>query len=484
MEKGDPPVEAYFGDEPALQVFLDDKPVLPEEMIICSLKDWQETGWKPPQSQEHKRRNKENLEEKIEYYNCRVAVDPELGRLALLDGEAFGEDDNGPLVQVSYSYGFGGEIGGGPYNRMDHLRKWIDSSGWDRLKDDEISIKKGVFIQEISRKGKSLKEALSAWKDYAGGRKNTIGLIIITDSNSVADRRSIGDRSNAAVRIEMPADSKLAVIAATWPKSADGKWLIDNLEPDGLRPHLKADLQIEGQASSELILDGLLIDGKMELLSSIGRLRLSDCTLVPNDGGLAVLESADGTSIEMQSCIIGPINLKSKFSRLEIWESIIDGKGGEAISGKCVELKLQASTVLGKTAAMALEAENSIFTGMVTATRGQAGCIRFCYLPFDSITPRRYRCQPDKALKEAEKPEEREAILKRLIAAFTSICYGDPGYGQLSRSIPEEILYGSEDGSEMGAFYSLEQPQREANLRDCLEEYLPIGLNAGIFYVD
>jgi hypothetical protein len=35
----------------------------------------------------------------------------------------------------------------------------------------------------------------------------------------------------------------------------------------------------------------------------------------------------------------------------------------------------------------------------------------------------------------------------------------------------------------MGVFSHLKQPQREANLRVALEEYLPFGLQAGMFYV-
>lgn len=195
-------------------------------------------------------------------------------------------------------------------------------------------------------------------------------------------------------------------------------------------------------------------------------------------------EKAEGSVIEMHFCICGPINLKNKFSRLEICESIIDGLGGAAISAKSTEIKIRAGTVIGSTAVVAVQAENSIFTGEVDVERVQTGCIRFCYLPKDSVTPRRYHCQPDKAIDEAEKPEQEAAILKRMVVAFTSIHYGHPGYGQLSSSTPEEILSGSEDGSEMGAFSANKQPQREADLRDSLDEYLPLGLNAGIFYVD
>ena len=71
----------------------------------------------------------------------------------------------------------------------------------------------------------------------------------------------------------------------------------------------------------------------------------------------------------------------------------------------------------------------------------------------------------------------------RVIPVFTSIHYGDPGYAQLHLRCPVEIRTGAEDGSEMGVFCHLKQPQRETNLRIRLEEYLPFGLDAGVIYV-
>jgi hypothetical protein len=35
----------------------------------------------------------------------------------------------------------------------------------------------------------------------------------------------------------------------------------------------------------------------------------------------------------------------------------------------------------------------------------------------------------------------------------------------------------------MGVYYHLKQPQRSANLRTALDEYLPFGLRAGLIYV-
>jgi hypothetical protein len=164
---------------------------------------------------------------------------------------------------------------------------------------------------------------------------------------------------------------------------------------------------------------------------------------------------------------------------------------------------LERVTVLGRVHVKELTlASETIFTDPVTTQRQQAGCIRFSYVPRPegsrSRTPQRYHCQPDLAIDTAldkarsqtnsllppgQAAAIRQSTLDRLIPSFTSTRYGDPAYGQLSLTCPPEISMGAEDGSEMGAFSFLKQPQRAANLRISLDEYLRFGLEAGIFYV-
>jgi len=69
------------------------------------------------------------------------------------------------------------------------------------------------------------------------------------------------------------------------------------------------------------------------------------------------------------------------------------------------------------------------------------------------------------------------------VPSFTSTRYGQPADAQLHLACPTQIARGAEDGSEMGAFCHLKQPQREANLRLRLREYLPFGLEPGLVYV-
>ncbi|MDJ0579767.1 hypothetical protein [Crocosphaera sp.] len=79
--------------------------------------------------------------------------------------------------------------------------------------------------------------------------------------------------------------------------------------------------------------------------------------------------------------------------------------------------------------------------------------------------------------------EQKLTIMASLQPNFTSSFYGDPGYAQLSQNCAIEIRNGGEDGAEMGAFYSLKQPQKEQNLQATLKEYLPFGLQVGTFYI-
>lgn len=156
--------------------------------------------------------------------------------------------------------------------------------------------------------------------------------------------------------------------------------------------------------------------------------------------------------------------------------------------------KMERTTVIGSALINELAfASEVIFCQPVFSIKRQMGCVRFSYVPDGSRTPQSYRCQPDLALagraEELNMPveklsqTERDQIASRIRPAFTSARYGDPGYAQLSHSSPREIKTGAEDGSEMGVFCYLKQPQREANLRSVLDEYLRFGLEAGILYI-
>ena len=59
----------------------------------------------------------------------------------------------------------------------------------------------------------------------------------------------------------------------------------------------------------------------------------------------------------------------------------------------------------------------------------------------------------------------------------------NPAYAQLDTRCSTLIRRGASNGSEMGAFNSLEQARRQDNILQMVDEYLPFGLEAGVFYV-
>lgn len=146
-------------------------------------------------------------------------------------------------------------------------------------------------------------------------------------------------------------------------------------------------------------------------------------------------------------------------------------------------------------------ASEVIFTSVVTSQRRQNGCVRFSFVPEGSVTPRRYRCQPDfEILQETQRAEQtaalngttlssadqdaiRDDVRSWLKPSFTDLHYGLPAYARLSISCPAQILTGAANESEMGAFCFLQQPQRAESLRVRLQEYLPFGLQPGLIYV-
>jgi hypothetical protein len=144
-------------------------------------------------------------------------------------------------------------------------------------------------------------------------------------------------------------------------------------------------------------------------------------------------------------------------------------------------LTILRCTVFGIVDVHAVElAENCIFLDCVNVARRQLGCVRFSYVQRHCRTPRRYRCQPDMVTqtvidKVADLNKRASLIASeelRVRPQFTSVRYGNPGYAQLAVTCADE----------MGVFHDLYRPQREANLRQRLQQFTPAGMHVGLLY--
>jgi hypothetical protein len=96
------------------------------------------------------------------------------------------------------------------------------------------------------------------------------------------------------------------------------------------------------------------------------------------------------------------------------------------------------------------------------------GCVRFSYLPAGAITPRTYKC----VVQGKGQPQP----------LIQSLRYGDPSYCKLFSVTDDAIRRGADDGGEMGAFHFVLAPLRETDLRIRMAEYMPVGLEFGLFY--
>jgi len=264
---------------------------------------------------------------------------------------------------------------------------------------------------------------------------------------------------------------------------------------DGRRPSIELGgvLNISGAGNTEVTLDGLLIGGaslQVAAGSGLRRLRLRHCTLVPGlslgqDGtprapsAPSLIVGSANVSVEIESCIVGGLRVADG-NRVRITNSIVHATAQSGVAayaaldgqGPGRTLRVENGTIIGKVHTRLMElASNTIFLADLDCERLQQGCVRFSYLPLASRAPRRHRCRP-----------EDEAEAARVRPQFSSLRYGDPDYCQLSPLCAAEIRQGADDEAEMGAFHDLYQPQREANLRMHLEDYLRSGLAAGVFY--
>ena len=434
----------YFDDRPrplaqsspVLTVTVDGALVPPERLFICSLVDIPGSApldWPRP----------------ADAAPMQVAVDPELGRLALPAGRS------ATRIDLGYAYGFPGDVGGGPYDRRGldaqdaaalQTRKTFPDALWWQLPAGapDLSPLAQVFA--------SLADAAAALQALAPGTK--VLLEIVDDASSPA-----------GFTLDIPGID-LVLQAA-----------------DRHRPALIGDLTIRGDAATRVTLNGLAIDGRLTLHGPLAQARLAHCTLHRARGGLACQNLGDDCSVELRRSLCGAVAVIGNLAALTLVESLVDADGAAlAVDAQLVDVDIDRCTVIGATKTQTLSASDALFTDTVTVARRQQGCIRFSYLPADSLTPRRFRCQPDLATQDlAGAPLIAERA--RLTPVFTSEDFANPAYGQLGSLCAEELHSGADNGAEMGVWNFLQQPQRAANLRNALDEYLRFGLEAALIRV-
>ncbi len=402
-----------------------------------------------------------------------VAVDPELGRIALAPPSG----SNVPALTFSYYYGFNADMGGGEYARSDGFA--VTDPAWIFPFPDTVNPPRYATLQD----------ALT----YAQGQLTHSGKVAVAVAGS-------GALSTAgALAVDLPAGKTLELRAA-----------------DTARPTLLLDgtLAVSGDASSTFVLNGFIVAADVNTnlptlvqvpasrpggaTNLLAELDLTHCTLVP---GLSVGPNGDplqpsapaliaepaGVAVVGNRAILGGIRA-SDFATVNLTDCIVDATDPTLVAYAALDntsgggaLTLQGCTVVGKVHAdlLALVSDSIFWSALapgdaapwvsgLVADRKQEGCVRFSFLPFAAVTPRRFKCV--------------ERALASPMPLFFSLRYGHPSYMKLLVSTDDSIRRGADDGGEMGCFHFLLAPQRESDLNIRLREYSPVGLEVGLIY--
>ena len=402
-------------------------------------------------------------------------------------------------VRVTYYYAFSANIGGGAYDRP--------------ISQPELC---RVYRVGEEEPFKRITQALSRWhedlKQWPADEPCN-AVIEIADNGVYVELINIQLNTGQSLQLRAANGARPAIRLLDWHTDL----------PDSLTVTLAR--------GSHFTLDGLLVTGRAvhfrngqtsettDLPQETGpaTIHIRHCTLVPgwglhNDCGPQrpaepSLELFDVQArVGIEHSILGPTQISEDQVltdplSISISDSILDALSGdrEALGGPGhpvahAVLTIRRCTVLGIVDVHAIElAENCIFGNCLNVARRQLGCMRFCYVPFGCRTPRRYHCQPDlatqaardklpRAASDAEIKAAQERARERVRPQFNGERYGTPDYCQLAGTCAEEITRGADDESEIGAFHDLYQPQRAANLRARLDEYMPAGMQAGVIF--
>lgn len=429
--------DAYYGEGKSLAIWAGKdagKPIPREKIIPAHLEGWK---YRPPSGY--------------------VAVDPVRGRICFRPGEA------PPDVIVSYHYGFSDEIGSGEYQRPEFV------GGEERIY---------VVKSDGGEVHGHIHKALEQWKHD----KPLRAVIEITDSQTYNEDH---------INIELEQNHFLEIRAAQGCRP-----IIRLVDSESGRAE---SISISGKGGGACLFDGVFLAGRnVRIKGDVGDVIFRHCTLVPgwglhhdcqprHAGDPSIQIRNSRTRLTIEHSILGGIQIEqpqreNEPTRIQISDSVIDASSNgsmamwdEECSAAWVALTILRSTVIGKMEIHAVElAENSIFTGLVTVARRQSGCVRFCYVPPDSRTPRRFDCQPT--------GDATAASGSNVVPVFNSTRYGTSTYCQLAESCSDTIRGGASDQSEMGVFHNLFQLQRHAALLARLEEYVPASSQVGILF--
>jgi hypothetical protein len=413
-----------------------------------------------------------------------IAIDPELGRIQ------YGAGVNLPAeLLVNYNYGSPAEMAGGPYDRTENVTP-PPSAGSPMIvgSADYPTLASAVAAWNALPPGSSAIILLPNFESYPIDLTGTNAIQISAQSQLLIASAEITTGSppiydNSCVTLI----GNIEVVGLPAPLLPDGDTPpLGQLQISGV--WLAGQVQLTGDPCSVQIMDSTLVPG-LSLTTQGDPASPGQPSIIGSVGTGATASAVTGATLCLNRVITGPIALPSNCSA-RICDSIIDASSpnspayaGNDLASPGASLHIEDSTVIGKVWAQVIRlASNTIFNAQladndtwqapVWAVRRQVGCVRFCWLPWTSITPRRFECLPPDAASQAV-----------LQPSFVTLRFNQPGYCLLSGDVPLAIWKGADNGSQMGVYLGIQETEAVTNVQIRSLEYLPANLERGVFLI-
>ncbi len=451
-----------------------------------------------------------------------IAIDPERGRMCMgvaddAQAKAIVED-----MLVTFTYGAVGDVGAHPIS-YPALPKAFNHEMNPLVIYKSVNLRQGPDLQQ------SLEAALVAAQQKVAADPELFGNvpIVLEIVDSRTHRLDIGALP-ASVFVTEGGVPSIKLNAPLIIRAADGQRpILELVQPLAFRPAklIGTNAALQGQLDAMMgslfvRLEGLYVARELNypaglpLISraALNKLEILNCTLDPGGfmrfnhtrapllPGIRLFEPygfedpaeklafKQTPELIIQRSVCGAVFTDPGY-RICINDSILDsvpvtlqGGGGQQdvfalsgatdpASGYAGQTTLKNVTCLGRVRTASIDGSGGIFKGFVDVYDPQSGCLKYCYFTDDTVVPG----PADGAINRL--PQHFACVNgKEARLVFTSECFGNAAYCQLSLECDPDILERGVGNDQMGAFNFLREAHKWANLKIRFREFMPVGI--------
>jgi hypothetical protein len=418
-----------------------------------------------------------------------IVIDPDIGRLLIGVAVAAERDELitevspgvfRPEIFVGYTYGAVGPVGAHPISRTNTPTEF----GGEAVEERHVNTLAGSTLQNaFNNLHNATSPVVIEIEDSLVHRLDPTvipGSIVEGGASTLRLSRSLVIRASGDQRpiIQLTAPLRFRPVTPGDPSVANLVVRFDGIFLTRAATMSATESLIARAAVARVEFEGCTLDPGGYRLRNGTRAPLSPALDLRNGFGFADADDLDAfeptPDIIIQRTISGALLVDDRY-RLILESSIVDA--GRDVGDPADAFAVASATDSTGAYAAPLDVRGAHFFGRVRVTEAvgtgglfvhrlevwnhQRGCIKYSYVSGDSDRlPPHFACM----------------FGTQAVLAFTSTWFGDPGYGQLSRSCDFRVVSRGPGDDAMGAFGFLLEAHKWINLGIRLREFMPVGL--------